>query len=283
MSRNPVNNFVPGSLLTIEEPCDLYVDLYQYYVGEGTNYPTASSITIPDNAFIYVEGDFVIDIDVAYKGVKFEIAPDKEIFVQWNVTLRLDECILFSCVGKWNGIRAQSAAKIFMQSSELYRATRGISYDNPLIGGVLSLKNNYFQDNEVSVYLGAATNALIPVSVIEFHNNYFVGGIQYPSNSAIYVENMPLILPFNESGKNTIINVATGIFARKCSIVDINNIDMSHINKGIDYDMGIVGTFDCKFTNAKSAGIDIGRCQDANIDFCLFDVVYYFEYFVWYF
>lgn len=110
----------------------------------------SSSINIPNNSFVEVQGLFIIDNNNFYQGCTFRMVPNAKIEILDGVSMETNGCEFFSCSKMWDGIYINPLANLTMFKSRVEDATYGVY---SVGGGDYEIQSCSFNKNNIGLYI----------------------------------------------------------------------------------------------------------------------------------
>ncbi|MCC7331223.1 MAG: T9SS type A sorting domain-containing protein [Flavobacteriales bacterium] len=134
-----------------------------------TSGATSSTFSIPNGSVVDVLGNFTIDNNVIYTGVKFRMAAGTQIDILTGNTLTLSTCHLFSCTQLWEEINVPNGANLIVKSYSIIEDAKiAINWVN---GGTVKTENSVFNKNGAGLALSNTIS--IATNNIDVSNTVF--------------------------------------------------------------------------------------------------------------
>lgn len=134
-----------------------------------TSGATSSTFPIPNGSVVDVLGNFTINNNVTYTGVKFRMASGTQIDILTGNTLTLSTCHLFSCTQLWEEINVPNGANLIVKSYSIIEDAKiAINWVN---GGTVKTENSIFNKNGAGLAL--SNTIAIATNNIDISNTVF--------------------------------------------------------------------------------------------------------------
>ena len=281
-------NYTPPPHFTGDTPptlCDRFGwQEFLTEIGEGTSFPTSSSLGKSISGNVHIVGNFTIDESFEFLKANVKIAGDKGIFVQGDNILTVNSSNLFACDKMWLGIKMESSSSIVTKNkSTIEDAAKTIDASNEAYV-TLDLSNTTFNRNLNNIYIDNSLKAHLPPHIVS-HTPYFksftnlvfsctsplIGTVDEITYSGVFLDYCPMLLPAMKfNSRNTFTDIKIGIYAKAQSLITASNLDFTKIRiSAIHAVTGLMELDNCKFIDNKSA-IDIKYLDLCDLENCIF-------------